>query len=56
MTGPPEDWIAVLAALEKGDPVAVAKVTAVIIGWLSRYGAYDQRDSWADIIQEVLIR
>lgn len=46
----------VLAALEQGDPVAVAKVTDVISGWLAHYQAYDLFDSWDDIIHEVLIR
>ena len=54
--GDQEDWFAVLAAFEKGDPVAVAKVTAVITGFLARYGAYDFRDSWGDIVQDVLIK
>ncbi len=52
---PQEDWLAVLGALEKGDRVAVARVTAVITGFLARYGAYDVRDSWDDLCQEVLI-
>ena len=52
---PQEDWLAVLDALEKGDRVAVARVTAVITGFLARYGAYDVRDSWDDLCQEVLI-
>ena len=55
-SGAQEDWIAVLAALEQGDPVAVAKVTAVISGWLAHYRAFDLYDSWDDIIHEVLIR
>ena len=56
MTRPPEDWIAVLEALLKNDRVALAKVTSVITGFLARYRAYDYRDSWDDIIDEVLIR
>ncbi len=56
MTRPPEDWIAVLDALLKNDRVALAKVTSVITGFLARYRAYDYRDSWDDIIDEVLIR
>ncbi len=54
--GGPQDWLAVLEALLKGDLVAVAKVTAVITGWLAHYRAYDLRDSWEDLTQEVLIR
>jgi len=51
----PEDWVAVLAALEVGDRAAVARVTNVITGFLARYRAYDYRDSWDDLCQEVLI-
>ena len=54
--GAQEDWIALLDALLKGDRVALAKVTAVITGWLAHYRAYDFRDSWDDFIHEVLIR
>ena len=54
--GPHEDWIAVLAGLEKGDPEAVERVTAVITGWLAHCRAYDRRDSWEDITHEVLIK
>ena len=56
MASPPEDWIAVLDALLKNDRVALVKSTGVITGFLAHYGAYDLRDSWDDIINEVLIR
>jgi RNA polymerase sigma-70 factor (ECF subfamily) len=56
MAKPPEDWIAVFDALLKNDRVALAKVTSVITGFLARYRAYDLRDSWDDLIDEVLIR
>ncbi len=55
--GAQEDWIAVLDAMVRNnDRVAYAKVTAVITGWLAHYRAYDFRDSWDDLIHEVLIR
>jgi RNA polymerase sigma-70 factor (ECF subfamily) len=50
-----EDWIAVLDALQGGDRVALVKVTNVITGFLARYRAYEFRDSWDDLCQEVLI-
>ena len=56
MTKPPEDWISVLGALREGDRLALVKVTSVITGFLARYGAYDRRDSWDDLCQEVLMR
>jgi len=51
----PEDWLAVLDALQRGDRVALVKVTRVITGYLARFGAYDLRDSWDDLCQEVLM-
>ena len=54
--GTPEDWIAVLDAVLQGDAVALARVTSVITGFLARYHAYEFRDSWEDICEEVLIR
>ncbi len=56
MKKPQEDWISVLGALGEGDRLALAKVTSVITGFLARYGAYDRRDSWDDLCQEVLMR
>ncbi len=53
--GESEDWLAVLAALQAGDRVALVKVTRVITGYLARFGAYDLRDSWDDLSQDVLI-
>ena len=50
-----EDWLAVLARLEKGDQVALIKVTNVITGFLARFRAYEYRDSWDDLCQEVLV-
>ena len=54
--GTPEDWIAVLEALNKGDREAHVKVAAVITGWLAHYRAYELRDSWPDLVNEVLIQ
>jgi len=53
--GGPEDWLAVLDALQRGDRVALVKVTRVITGYLARFGAYDLRDSWDDLFQDVLM-
>ena len=49
-----EDWLGLLARLEHGEPVAIVRVSRMIHNWLSRHGAYEIRDSWADICQEVL--
>ncbi len=50
-----EDWGAVLRSLEQGDRVAVVKVTGIITAFLVHYRAYELRDSWDDLCQEVLI-
>lgn len=55
MPRPSEDWQKVLERFEQNDPLAIAKVTDVIIGYLHRYRAYDRRSSWDDLCQEVLI-
>ena len=49
-----EDWSRVLDALERNDAVAIAKVTRLIRGWLARAQAYQERDSWEDLIQDTL--
>jgi len=50
-----EDWGTVLRALEQGDRLAVLKVTGIITSFLAHYRAYEHRDSWDDLCQEVLI-
>jgi RNA polymerase sigma factor (sigma-70 family) len=51
---PVPDWDTLLDALITGDLGATHKLTALITGCLVRSGAFDLRDSWADIIQESL--
>lgn len=50
-----DDWSQILAALRDGDLAAFDRVTRLITGYLSRLGAYEQRDSWDDLVQEVLV-
>lgn len=50
-----EDWFQVMAQLQQGDRLALLKVTRVITGYLARYRAYDIRDSWDDLCQDVLM-
>lgn len=50
-----EDWLAVLDRLEGGDALAFAKVTDVIYGHLARLRAFEHRDSWGDLVQEVVM-
>jgi RNA polymerase sigma-70 factor (ECF subfamily) len=51
----PDDWVSILEALVKGDRVALAKVTSLITGFLARYRAYDVRQSWDDLIQDLIL-
>ena len=51
----PEDWEAVLTAVQAGDRVALVKLTNLVTGFLARYRAFEVRESWDDLIQEVLV-
>lgn len=50
-----EDWGDVLRGLGQSDPLAIAKVSKLVTGALTRLGAYDLREGWDDVRQEVLI-
>ncbi len=54
-TKPREDWAAHLEQLEAGDRRSLLKLTRLINGFLSRWNAYDFREDWEDLIQEVLM-
>jgi RNA polymerase sigma factor (sigma-70 family) len=56
MSVQPEDWLALLERIRKGDRVALVHVTRLISAYLHRFGAYEFRDSCDDIIQEVLLK
>ncbi|TNF35047.1 MAG: RNA polymerase sigma factor [Gammaproteobacteria bacterium] len=49
------NWLEEMDKLQKGDRLALIKVTRVITGYLTRYRAYEIRDSWDDLCQEVLM-
>lgn len=51
----PTDWQGVFARFLGGDRMALVKVTQLVTGHLARLGAYEHRESWEDVIQEVLI-
>ncbi|MEO6025742.1 MAG: sigma-70 family RNA polymerase sigma factor [Candidatus Binatia bacterium] len=55
MAGAPEDWIAVLDCLVAGDRLAFAKVNRLISGFLVQLRAFDFRDEWDDLRQEVVM-
>lgn len=49
------DWSDVAAGIGEGNPVAIVAVSRVVIGFLIRARAYDVRDSWDDLCQDVLL-
>lgn len=50
-----EDWAAALEQLGEGDRRSLLKLTRLINGFFVRWNAYDFRDDWEDLVQEVLI-
>jgi RNA polymerase sigma-70 factor (ECF subfamily) len=55
MAAPQEDWIAVLDRLLAGDRLAFAKINRLVSGFLVQLRAYDFRDEWDDLRQEVVM-
>ena len=50
-----EDWIALLDRLLEGDRVAFAKFNRLVSGFLAQLRAYDFREEWDDLRQDVLL-
>ena len=50
-----DDWSAVLERLLEGDRVAFAKFNRLVSGFLAELRAWDFRDEWEDLRQEVLL-
>ena len=50
-----EDWAAVVERLWAGDRAALLQLTRLINSFLARWNAYDFRDDWEDLIQEVVL-
>ncbi len=50
-----EDWGVVLTELVEGDRVAFLQFNRLVTGFLAQLRAYDFRDEWDDLRQEVLI-
>jgi len=48
-------WSESLAALRAGDLGARDRIVRLVIGALRSFGAYQLRDSWNDVVQEVLL-
>jgi RNA polymerase sigma-70 factor (ECF subfamily) len=52
---PQEDWYEILRRLTEGDRLALLRLSRLLNGFLARWNAYDFRDEWDDLIQEVVI-
>jgi RNA polymerase sigma factor (sigma-70 family) len=50
-----EDWVATLDAVVSGDRAALARLSRLVTARLRALGAYDLRDEWDDICQEVIL-
>jgi RNA polymerase sigma-70 factor (ECF subfamily) len=50
-----EDWAAVIDRLLEGDQLACLQISRLVTGFLVGWRAYDFRDEWPDLIQEVLL-
>jgi RNA polymerase sigma-70 factor (ECF subfamily) len=50
-----EDWNAILERLRAGDRVAFAQWSRLLSGFLVELRAYDFREEWEDLRQEVLV-
>lgn len=55
MPGPHQDWIAVVERLLAGDRLAFLEVNRLVTGCLTQLRAYDFRDEWDDLRQEVVL-
>jgi RNA polymerase sigma-70 factor (ECF subfamily) len=49
-----QDWAAVIERMVAGDRLALAQLIRLVNGFLTRWNAYDFRDEWEDLIQEVV--
>lgn len=49
------DWVGVVERALEGDRGEYARMARLVTGHLARWGAYDFRPDWDDMVQEVLI-
>ncbi len=50
-----EDWALVIDRLLEGDQLACLQISRLVTGFLAGWRAYDFRDDWPDLVQEVLL-
>jgi RNA polymerase sigma-70 factor (ECF subfamily) len=54
MPVPEGDWIGVLRRVVDGDRLALVQASRLVNSFLVRWNAYDLRDEWEDLVQEVI--
>jgi len=54
MPVPEGSWIGVLQRIVDGDRLALVQASRLVNGFLMRWNAYDLRDEWEDLVQEVI--
>jgi RNA polymerase sigma factor (sigma-70 family) len=52
---PAGSWIDTLEALRRGESAACDRVAKLVTGHLARLGACEYRETWGDVVQEVLL-
>ncbi len=50
-----EDWAVVIDRLLEGDHLACLQISRLVTRFLAGWRAYDFRDDWPDLVQEVLV-
>jgi RNA polymerase sigma factor (sigma-70 family) len=55
MAGPAEDWIEIVGRLVAGDRLAFLQLNRLVTGFLTQLRAYDFREEWDDLRQEVVL-
>lgn len=50
------DWAEQLEALARGDTLALARIRRLVTGQLVRMRAYETREGWDDLAQEIIVR
>ncbi|MBK7949096.1 MAG: sigma-70 family RNA polymerase sigma factor [Deltaproteobacteria bacterium] len=50
-----EDWAAVVEDVIRGDRVAFLKLSRLITGFLANQRAFDMRNDWDDVVQDVVL-
>ena len=52
---PKDDWARIVEDVIRGDQVAFLKLSRLITGFLANLRAFDLRDDWDDVVQDVVL-